>query len=81
MKIMQNHSRRVLLGLLAASMASPAFAQQPLLDSLTQADARSGVRDAMGLAALNATTRLAQPDAFWSNSRVRIPLHSDGLPT
>ncbi len=71
---MQNQSRRVLLAFLAASVATPAFAQRPLLDSLTQNDARAGIRDAMGLAALNATTRLAQPDAFWSNTRVRIPL-------
>jgi hypothetical protein len=71
---MQNHSRRTLLALLAASAATPALAQRPLLDSLTQADARIGIRDALGLAALNATTRLAQPDAFWSNTQVRIPL-------
>jgi hypothetical protein len=72
---MQNHfTRRAVLGVLLASAASGAFAQQPLLDSLTQNDARTGIRDALGLAALNATTRLAQPDAFWSNARVRIPL-------
>jgi hypothetical protein len=71
---MQNHSRRTLIALLGASVASPAFAQAPLLDSLTQADARTGIRDAMGLAALNATTRLAQPEAFWGNPAVRIPL-------
>jgi hypothetical protein len=71
---MQNHSRRALLVVLAASVAAPAFAQTPLLDSLTQTDARAGIRDALGLAALNATTRLAQPDAFWSNAQVRIPL-------
>jgi hypothetical protein len=71
---MQNHSRRGLLTLLTASVAAPAFAQTPLLDSLTQTDARTGIRDALGLAALNATTRLAQPDAFWSNAQVRIPL-------
>ncbi|QGZ94270.1 DUF4197 domain-containing protein [Terricaulis silvestris] len=72
---MQNHfARRALIVGLLASAASPTFAQQPLLDSLTQTDARTGIRDALGLAALNATTRLAQPDAFWSNARVRIPL-------
>jgi hypothetical protein len=72
---MQNRFvRRAFLALFAASVAAPAFAQQPLLDSLTQGDARAGVRDALGLAALNATTQLAQPDAFWSNARVRIPL-------
>lgn len=71
---MQNHSRRALLALLLTAAATPAFAQTPLLDSLTQTDARAGIRDALGLAALNATTRLAQPEAFWSNPRVRIPL-------
>lgn len=71
---MKNHSRRLLLTTLLASIAAPAFAQRPLLDSLTQTDARAGIRDALGLAALNATTRLAQPDAFWSNARIRIPL-------
>lgn len=72
---MQNHfPRRSVLALLLGSAAAPAFAQRPLLDSLTQGDARTGVRDAMGLAALNATTRLAQPNAFWGNARVRIPL-------
>jgi len=70
---MQNH-RRAILAALLASAATPTLAQTPLLDSLTQSDARAGVRDALGLAALNATTRLAQPDAFWSNARVRIPL-------
>ncbi len=71
---MQNQSRRALLALLATSVAAPALARQPLLDSLTQTDARAGIRDAMGLAALNATTRLAQPHAFWDNPAVRIPL-------
>jgi len=71
---MQNHSRRALVLAVMASAAAPAFAQQPLLDSLTQADASRGVRDALGLAAMNATTRLAQPDAFWGDGRVRIPL-------
>ena len=51
-----------------------AFAQRPLLDSLTQADARRGLRDALGLAAMNATTRLGQRDGFWGDGRVRIPL-------
>jgi hypothetical protein len=72
---MQNRfARRAILAALLASAAAPALAQQPLLDSLTQGDARTGIRDALGLAALNATTRLARPDAFWSNARVRIPL-------
>jgi hypothetical protein len=65
--------RRFVLASLLAFAATPAAAQQ-LLDSLTQADASRGVRDAMGLAALNATMRLAQPDGFWGNPRVRIPL-------
>jgi hypothetical protein len=71
---MQNHSRRVLIALLAASAATPAFAQQPLLDGLTQGDASRGIKEALGLASMNATTRLAQPDGFWGNPRVRIPL-------
>lgn len=71
---MQNQSRRLLLATLIASAAAPAFAQQPLLDSLTQADARRGIRDALGLAAMNATTRLGQPNGFWGDGRVRIPL-------
>ncbi|MBN8607267.1 MAG: DUF4197 domain-containing protein [Caulobacterales bacterium] len=72
---MQNHfARRVLLGSLAAIVASPALAQRPLLDSLTQADAGRGIRDALGLAAMNATTRLGQPNGFWNDGRVRIPL-------
>jgi hypothetical protein len=71
---MQNHPRRALVLAMLASAASPAFARQPLLDSLTQTDASRGVRDALGLAAMNATTRLAQPDAFWGDVRVRIPL-------
>ncbi|MGE0740584.1 MAG: DUF4197 domain-containing protein [Hyphomonadaceae bacterium] len=72
---MQNHlARRALLTALAAAAAAPAFAQQPLLDSLTQADASRGVRDALGLAAMNATTRLGQTNAFWNDGRVRIPL-------
>jgi hypothetical protein len=70
---MKNHSRRAFLGVFLASAATPAFGQR-LLDSLTQGDARAGIRDALGLASLNATTRLAQPDAFWRNARVRIPL-------
>jgi hypothetical protein len=71
---MQNQSRRAVAIALVASAAAPAFAQQPLLDSLTQADASRGIRDALGLAAMNATTRLAQPDGFWGDGRVRIPL-------
>jgi len=72
---MQNHTRRLLLAALFASAAAPAFAQQrQLLDSLTQNDARRGLRDALGLAAMNATHRLAQPNGFWSDTRVRIPL-------
>ncbi|MGE0595995.1 MAG: DUF4197 domain-containing protein [Hyphomonadaceae bacterium] len=63
--------RRTLVLWLAAA---PAFATQPLLDSLTQGDASRGVRDALGLAAMNATTRLAQPNGFFDDPRVRIPL-------
>lgn len=72
---MQNRfARRALLVALIGSAASPAFAQRPLLDSLTQADAGRGIRDALGLAAMNATTRLGQPNGFWNDGRVRIPL-------
>jgi hypothetical protein len=66
--------RRVLVASLLASMATPAFAQRPLLDSLTQRDASRGIREALGLAAMNATTRLGQPNGFWGDGRVRIPL-------
>lgn len=70
---MKNHfDRRVFVAALLA--ATPAFAQAPLLDSLTQRDASRGVRDALGLAAMNATTRLGQPNGFWNDGRVRIPL-------
>ena len=72
---MQNHShRRAFIIALAATAAAPALAQQPLLDSLTQGDASRGIKEALGLAAMNATTRLAQPDGFWGDVRVRIPL-------
>lgn len=72
---MQNHFvRRAFLAGLAASVAAPAYATQALLDSLTQRDASAGVRDALGLAAMNATTRLAQPNGFFADARVRIPL-------
>jgi hypothetical protein len=70
---MQNHfDRRVFVAALLA--AAPAFAQQPLLDGLTQADASRGIKEALGLAAMNATNRLAQPDGFWGNPQMRIPL-------
>jgi hypothetical protein len=59
---------------LFASLASPAWAQTPLLDSLTQTDARRGLRDALGLAATNATTQLGRENGFWGDRRVRIPL-------
>lgn len=70
---MKNHRRALVFGL-AATFAAPALAQRPLLDSLTQADASRGVRDALGLAAMNATTRLGQPNGFFNDGRVRIPL-------
>src|SRR5438128_50306 len=67
--------RRVLLGSFAALLTSDAFAQpRPLLDSLTQTDARRGVKDALALAAMNATGRLGQQDGFFGAPRVRIPL-------
>ena len=65
--------RRTLIAALIASAAGPAFAQG-LLSSLSQTDARRGIRDALGLAATNATTRLGRANGFWSDGRVRIPL-------
>lgn len=66
--------RRAFLLAATSTLAAPAFAQRPLLDSLTQTDARSGVRDALLMSALNATGRLGQTDGFWGAPRVRIPL-------
>ena len=71
---MQNHGRRGFLVALAATAAAPAFAAQPLLDSLTQGDATRGIRDALGLGAMNAVTRLGQVNGFYGEPRVRIPL-------
>lgn len=71
---MQNHSKRAFLVAVLASAAAPAFAQRPLLDGLTQGDASRGIKEALSLASMNATNRLAQPDGFWGNARVRIPL-------
>ena len=72
---MQNQTRRALVLLLAATAASPALAQQqPLLDSLTQADAGRGVREALRLAATGATGRLGRANGFWGDTLVRIPL-------
>lgn len=69
---MKNHfDRRVfLLSLLAAT---PAFGQQQFL-GLSQAEAARGIREALGLAARGATTRLGAENGFWSGTRVRIPL-------
>ena len=67
--------RRVLLASFAALLAPDALAQPvALLDSLTQADASRGVKDALALAAMNATGRLGQRDGFFGAPRVRIPL-------
>lgn len=72
---MQNQMlRRGLIIGLCALGAAPALATQPLLDSLTQGDASRGVREALGLAALNATSRLGQRDGFFGDGRVKIPL-------
>lgn len=64
--------RRVFIAALLAS--TPAFAQRPLLDGLTQGDASRGIKEALSLASMNATNRLAQPNGFWGNPQVRIPL-------
>jgi hypothetical protein len=70
---MKNHlDRRVFVAALFA--ATPAFAQRPLLDGLTQGDASRGIKEALSLASMNATNQLAQPNGFWGNPRVRIPL-------
>ena len=73
---MQNHLRRrtLLVALVMTAAPGLALAQTPVLDSLTQADARSGVRDALGLAAMHATTRLGRRNGFFGDGRVRIPL-------
>lgn len=69
---MKNHlDRRVFV--LALLAATPAFAQQNIL-GMSQADAARGIREALGLAARNATTRLGARDGFWGATRVRIPL-------
>lgn len=65
--------RRLVLAGVFAALAAPATGQQ-LLDALTQRDASRGIREALGLAAMNATTRLGQPNGFWNDRRVRIPL-------
>lgn len=65
--------RRLVLTAFLAAAAAPAF-PQALLDSLTQRDASRGIKEALGLAAMNATTRLGQANGFWSDGRVRIPL-------
>lgn len=71
---MQNHAcrRAVLAGLLVLG-ATPAAAQQPLL-GLGQDEAARGIREALGQAAMAATSRLAQHNGFWGNAEVRIPL-------
>ena len=53
-----------------AGVCAAAVARQP--DASRRAHGRSS--EALALAAMNATTRLAQPDGFWGNARVRIPL-------
>lgn len=69
--------RDMMWGIGIGALAPSAWAQpqsQPLLDILTQADASRGVREALSLAATNATHKLAQPDGFFADPRVRIPL-------
>jgi len=62
----------MLAGILATA-ATPAWAQQNLF-GLSEADAARAIREALGLAATTATTRLAQRNGFWGDNRVRIPL-------
>jgi len=73
---MQNHSRRLLLAGLFASAAAPAFAQtaRPFFGRITQQEATRALREALTLASGNATNQLAQPQAFWRDLNVRIPL-------
>ena len=66
--------RRFVLAGMFAMAAAPVTAQTPLLDGLTQGDASRGIKEALSLASMNATTRLAQPNGFWGNPQVRIPL-------
>jgi hypothetical protein len=61
--------RRLVLAALIASVAQPAFAQL-----FSEADAARALREALRLAATNATTRLGRANGFWSEGRVRIPL-------
>ena len=65
-------NRRALLTALVASaaMTTPAWAQY----GLSEADASRGIKDALGLAAQAATTRLGRNNGFWGAPRVRIPL-------
>lgn len=64
-------NRRALLAALAASAAAtPAWAQY----GFSEADAARGIKDALGLAAQAATTRLGRANGFWGTPRVRIPL-------
>lgn len=71
---MQNQTcRRAMLTGLFATAAAPAWAQQNLF-GLSQADAARAIREALSLAAMTATTRLAQRNGFWGDNRVRIPL-------
>lgn len=64
-------NRRALIAALAASAATtPAWAQF----GFSEADAARGIKDALGLAAQAATSRLGRTDGFWGVPRVRIPL-------
>jgi hypothetical protein len=72
---MQNRSaRRAFITALVASVAAPAFAQQPLLGRLTQQEAQRALREALTMAATSSTSRLGQTNGFWGAPRVRIPL-------
>jgi len=69
--------RRDMLLFAAATTLAPLAASaqpQPLFDVLTQADAGRAVREALGLAAVSATSRLARRDGFFGDARVHIPL-------
>lgn len=62
--------RALLAGLIAAAAAAtPASAQM-----FSEAQAARALREALRLAATNATTRLGRVNGFWNEGRVRIPL-------
>ena len=62
--------RRLFVGASLAAFVAPASAS----DRLSQADASTGLKQALTLAAQTATQRLGARDGFFGDDRVRIPL-------